>query len=173
MLSKVVSSITSIFSAKYYVSQQLAQMQAHNLNRERIIDKAGDGTATQKVIQDIFEKYDKAILADKYGWIKVLCKENKNGEEICELRLIKLDDEGRTLSSGRGKINPCDGQIHKGIFPPSDSIEAALEKCKSNIAQQRDYKDLVQEYSSFAKTYLSNIEYWILTLEALEQDMAL
>ena len=163
MLSKVVSSITSIFSAKYYVSQQLAQMQAHNLNRKRIIDKAGDGTATQRVIQDIFEKYDEAILADQYGWIK-----NRN-----KLHLIKLDDEGRTLSSGRGKINPCDGQIHKGIFPPSDSIEAALEECKSNIAQQHDYKDLVQEYSSFAKTYLSNIEYWILTLEALEQDMAL
>ena len=171
MLSKVVSSITSIFSAKYYVSQQLAQMQAHNLNRERIIQKARG--ATKKVIQDIFEKYDKAILADQYGWIKVLCKENENGKEICELRLIKLDDEGKTLSSGRGKINPCDGQIHKGIFPPSDSIEAALEKCKSSVAQQRSYRELIQEYSSFAKTYLSNLEYWILTLEALEQDMAL
>lgn len=161
MLSKVVSSITSIFSAKYYVSQQLAQMQAHNLNRKRIIDKA-EG-ATKRVIQDIFEKYDKAILADQYGWIK---KRNK-------LHLIKLDDKGRTLSSGRGKINPCKGQIHKGIFPPSDSIEAALTECESNIAQQRNYTDLVQEYSSFAKTYLSNLEYWILTLEALEQDMAL
>ena len=147
-------------------------MQAHNLNRKRIIDKAGDGTATQRVIEDIFEKYDKAILADQYGWIKV-CKKNKNGKEICELHLIKLDDKGKTLSSGRGKINPCDGQIHKGIFPPSDSIEAALEKCKSSVAQQRSYNELIQEYSSFAKTYVSNLEYWILTLEALEQDMAL
>ena len=161
MLSKVVSSITSIFSAKYYVSQQLAQMQAHNLNRERIIQKARG--ATKKVIQDIFKKYDKAILADQYGWIK-----KSNG-----LHLIKLYDKGRTLSPGGGKINPCDGQIHKGIFPPSDSIEAALEKCKSSVAQQRSYRELIQEYSSFAKTYVSNLEYWILTLEALEQDMAL
>ena len=174
MLSKVVSSITSIFSAKYYVSQQLAQMQAHNLNRERIIDKAGDGTATQKVIQDIFEKYDKAILADKYGWIKVLCKENENGKEICELRLIELDDEGKTLSSSIGKIIPCKGEFHRGIFPPSDGIEAALEKCKSKVKiDQLTYKKIWYEYSSFAKTYVSNLEYWILTLEALEQDMAL
>lgn len=171
MLSKVVSSITSIFSAKYYVSQQLAQMQAHNLNRKRIIDKAGDGTATQRVIQDIFKKYDKAILADQYGWIKE--KVIKEKKVTYKLHLIKLDDEGKTLSSGSGKINPCDGQIHKGIFPPSDSIEAALEECKSNIAQQRSYRELIQEYSSFAKTYVSNLEYWILTLEALEQDMAL
>lgn len=161
MLSKVVSSITSIFSAKYYVSQQLAQMQAHNLNRKRIIQKAKG--ATKRVIKDIFEKYDKAILADQYGWIK---KRNK-------LHLIELDDKGKTLSSGGGKIIPCKGEFHRGIFPPSDGIEAALEECTSNIAQQRSYRELIQEYSSFAKTYVSNLEYWILTLEALEQDMAL
>ncbi len=164
MLSKVVSSITSIFSAKYYVSQQLAQMQAHNLNRKRIIDKAGDGTATQRVIQDIFEKYDKAILADQYGWIK---KRNK-------LHLIELDDKGKTLSSGGGKIIPCKGEFHRGIFPPSDGIEAALEECTSNVkVYQLTYEALGKKYETFARTYVSNIEYWILTLEALEQDMAL
>lgn len=162
MLSKVVSSITSIFSAKYYVSQQLAQMQAHNLNRKLIIEKA-EG-ATKRVIQDIFEKYDKAILADQYGWIK---KRNK-------LHLIELDDEGKTLSPGGGKINPCEGEFHRGIFPPSDGIEAALEECKSKVKiYQLTYEALGKKYETFARTYVSNIEYWILTLEALEQDMAL
>lgn len=162
MLSKVVSSIGSILSAKYYVSQQLAQMQAHNLNRKRIIQKARG--ATKKVIQDIFKKYDKAILADQYGWVK---KSN-------ELHLIKLYDKGRTLSSGGGKITPCEGEFHRGIFPPSDGIEAALEECKSKVKiDQLTYEGIWYEYSSFAKTYVSNLEYWILTLEALEQDMAL
>lgn len=139
-------------------------MQAHNLNRERIIDKAGDGTATQRVIQDIFKKYDKAILADKYGWVK---KSN-------ELHLIKLYDKGRTLSSGGGKITPCEGEFHRGIFPPSDGIEAALEECKSKVKiDQLTYESLGKKYETFARTYVSNIEYWILTLEALEQDMAL
>lgn len=158
-VGSLVSYVKNAMGTKYYVSQQLAQMQAHSLNRQRIIDKASG--PSKKVILDIFQRYDKAIRADEYAWIK------KNG-----LTLIRLQD-GKTRSKGGGLITPCDENIHRGIFPPIDGIEATLVECKSNISNQVGIQDWAIQFSSFLKSYVSNLEYWVLTLEALEQDLAL
>jgi hypothetical protein len=158
--SSTLSSVRNAMAAKYYVSQQLSQMQAHNLNRGTIIEKAN--TVSKKVIRNIFELYDEAIQSDKYAWIK---QEN-------QLVLITLTD-GKTRSRGGGKITACDENFHRGIFPPMDGIEATLEDCKTNIGEELGYKDWATQFSSFIASYVSNLEYWILTLEALEQDMAL
>lgn len=158
--SSTLSSVRNAMAAKYYVSQQLSQMQAHNLNREIIIDKANP--ASKKVIEDIFNRYDKAIQSNNYAWVK-----QKN-----ELILIKLNDD-KTRSSGGGMVTPCDENFHRGIFPPMDGIEATLDECKTKLGTELSYKDWAIQFSAFIASYLSNLEYWILTLEALEQDMAL
>ncbi len=160
-LSKAISGISSIISAKYYVTQQLAQMQAHNMNRESIIEKARGPTKT--VIEKIFKEYDTAILANQYAWVK---HENK-------LYIVKLKD-GKTFSVAGGQIIPCGNNVHYGIFPPTAAISAALEECKSRLDFDKEYyTGLTEEVKQWAKTYNSNIEYWILTLEALLQDMAI
>lgn len=158
--SSTLSSVRNAMAAKYYVSQQLSQMQAHNLNREIIIDKANE--VSKKVIKDIFNRYDKAIQSNNYAWVR----QNNN------LVLIKLQGD-KTRTSGGGMATPCKENFHRGIFPPMDGIEATLEDCKTNLGKEIYYKDWAIQFSAFIASYLSNLEYWILTLEALEQDMAL
>jgi hypothetical protein len=158
--SSTISSVRNAMAAKYYVSQQLSQMQAHNLNRGAIIDKASD--LSKKVIVNIFERYDEAIQSKDYAWIK------KNNELV----LIKLTD-GLTRSSGGGMVTACSENFHRGIFPPMDGIEATLEECTTKLGKELSYNDWLKQYGAFIASYVSNLEYWILTLEALEQDMAL
>ena len=158
--SSTLSSVRNAMAAKYYVSQQLSQMQAHNLNRKTIIEKANP--MSKKVIKDIFNRYDKAIQSNNYAWIK-----QKN-----ELVLIKLKG-GKALSSGGGMVNPCNENFHRGIFPPMDGIEATLDECTTELGDELDYNDWLTQYRAFITSYVSNLEYWVLTLEALEQDMAL
>ena len=158
--SSTLSSVRNAMAAKYYVSQQLSQMQAHNLNRKTIIDKANP--MSKKVIEDIFKRYDEAIQSKDYAWIK-----QKN-----QLVLIKLKD-GKALSSGGGMVNPCNENFHRGIFPPMDGIEATLDDCTTELGVELDYNDWLTQYRAFITSYVSNLEYWVLTLEALEQDMAL
>ena len=158
--SSTLSSVRNAMAAKYYVSQQLSQMQAHNLNRKTIIGKANP--VSKKVIEDIFKRYDEAIQSTDYAWIK-----QKN-----ELVLIKLKD-GLTRSGGGGMVKPCDENFHRGIFPPMDGIEATLDECKTQLGDELDYNDWLTQYRAFITSYVSNLEYWVLTLEALEQDMAL
>ena len=158
--SSTLSSVRNAMAAKYYVSQQLSQMQAHNLNRKTIIDRANP--ASKKVIINIFNRYDEAIQSNDYAWIK----KNK------ELVLIKLKDD-KTRTSGGGMATPCKENFHRGIFPPMDGIEATLDECTTELGNELDYKDWAIQFSAFIASYVSNLEYWILTLEALEQDMAL
>ena len=77
-VTNILSGIGQVFSAKYYVTQQLAQMQAHNLNRKKILEKANG--SSKKVIKEIFEKYDELIDAKnlkkgtvtRHGYIKTM-----------------------------------------------------------------------------------------------------
>ena len=158
--TSTLSSVRNAMAAKYYVSQQLSQMQAHNLNRKTIIDKASD--LSKKVIKNIFNRYDKAIQSNNYAWIK-----QKN-----QLVLIKLTND-KTRTSGGGMATPCKENFHRGIFPPMDGIEAILDDCTTELGEEIGYNDWLKQFGAFITSYVSNLEYWILTLEALEQDMAL
>ena len=67
-----LSKLTFFTGAKYYVSQQLAQMQMHYYNKDRIM-KAAKATGDKrlpKVVDNIFKSYKKDIQYDKYCWIK-------------------------------------------------------------------------------------------------------
>lgn len=66
--SGYIAKALSILNVKYYVSQQLAQMQAHRLNKDSIISAAKRG-GMGKVVAQIFKDYDRDIKADKWCWV--------------------------------------------------------------------------------------------------------
>lgn len=160
LVTNLVSGIGQIFGAKYYVTQQLAQMQAHNLNRDNIKAKARGRSVL--VIEKIFAEYDELIQADKWAWVK------KKGEVYA----VKI--EYKKLTDARGKKRICSEGMHYGVFPPTPAVEAWLTECEYEIDLNNDYLDaLKDEMTNFAKVYASNLEYLVLTLEALLQDMAI
>lgn len=159
-VTKVISGVGQIFSAKYYVTQQLAQMQAHNLNRKKIIKKATG--PSKKVIEEIFEKYDELIDAKSWAWIR-------QGDTTYP---VKLED-GKFMDAF-GKNQVCSKGMHYGIFPPTPAVIASLKDCQYNLDfKENYYEGLMEEVTGFAEAYASNIEYFVLTLEALLQDMAI
>lgn len=161
LVTNIVSGIGQVFSAKYYVTQQLAQMQAHNLNREKIKWKA-KGRRSLPVIEKIFTRYDKLIKADEWAWIK---KEGK-------IHAVKI--KNKTVKDAKGEYHRCSKGMHYGVFPPTPTMEASLTECKWEIDLDKDYMDRLKvEMANFVETYTSNLEYWVLTLEALLQDMAI
>ncbi len=152
MLSSAVDSVKTIFAGKYYVEQQLAKMQVHRLNKKQLIEKATK-KRSEKLITSIFDEYDKLIQAEKWRWIK---KGNK-------LHCYRKEDV---------KDKTCNSSFHDGIFPPLGAIAATMDSCKDvlphNEVNVDDVKDTLQAWGT---TY-TNLEYWVLQLEALEQDMA-
>jgi hypothetical protein len=160
VVTKVMAGMGQIFSAKYYVTQQLAQMQAHNLNRKKILKKATGWP--EKVINEIFKKYDELIDVKNWGWIR-------NGDKAYAVRLkdgVFLDkfDEEQLCSNG----------MHLGIFPPTPAVIVSLPDCDYNLDfEENYYEGLKEEVTGFAELYASDIEYYVLTLEALLQDMAI
>lgn len=169
--------------AKYYVEQQLAKMQVHYKNRNMIKIGLGRHTIYKKALTDmlnkIFKEYETLIEADKYGWVKV------EGKMYCipitkKNNLIVLNIEG--AHTGR-KSALVEGQnIFLGIFPPLAGLEVVLKPYKNNKYNRQLIKN--QRYASIitnavdritktAKSYMSNLEYWVLQIEALEQDLSI
>tara|TARA_B000000441_G_scaffold77205_1_gene52401 strand:- start:55 stop:573 length:519 start_codon:yes stop_codon:yes gene_type:complete len=162
LVTNIASGIGQVFSAKYYVTQQLAQMQAHNINRDNIVAKAGG--PSKKVIKEIFKQYDKLIQAQKWAWVK------KKGE------VYAVQTQNKAVKDINGKYHNCKMRMHYGVFPPTPTIEASLTECeeKWEIDVDEDYLPAVKkEMAGFVNAYASNLEYWVLTLEALLQDMAI
>lgn len=160
VVTKVMAGMGQIFSAKYYVTQQLAQMQAHNLNRKNILNKATG--KSKHVIKEIFEKYDNLIDVKNWGWVR---KENK-------AYAVQLTD-GAFLDNEKKK-RECSNGMHFGIFPPTAAVIASLTDCQYNLDfEENYYEGLKKQVTSFAEAYASDIEYYVLTLEALLQDMAI
>ena len=159
-VANILSGLGQVFSAKYYVTQQLAQMQAHNLNRKKILEKANG--SSKKVIKEIFEKYDDLIKAKKWGWIR-------KGDKAYAVKIwngVFLD------KSHRQQV--CSDGMHLGIFPPTPAVIVSLKDCKYGLDfEENYYEGLQEELTGFAKLYASDIEYYVLTLEALLQDMAI
>ena len=155
MLSSAVDSVKTIFTGKYYVEQQLAKMQVHRLNKKQLIEKATK-TRSEKLIKSIFDEYDKEIQAKKWRWIK---KKNK-------LHCYRKTNDK----------NVCGESFHDGIFPPIAAIAATMQSCNDVIRyQEANVKDLMKDLTATLQawgTTYTNLEYWVLQLEALEQDMA-
>lgn len=160
LVTKIASGIGQVFSAKYYVTQQLAQMQAHNINRDKIKRKAKGRSLP--VIEKIFKRYNELIKANEWAWIK------KGGE----IHAVKIKD--KNVKDAKGKYHKCKKGMHYGVFPPTSTMEASLTECKWEIDLDRDYLPaLKKEMAAFVEAYASDLEYWVLTLEALLQDMAI
>ena len=160
-VTNILSGIGQVFSAKYYVTQQLAQMQAHNLNRKKILEKAKG--SSKKVIKEIFEKYDELIKAKNWGWIR-------KGDKAYAVKL----HSGVFFEKSSYKAQVCSDGMHLGIFPPTPAVIVSLPDCQYDLDfEENYYEGLREEVTGFAEAYASNIEYYVLTLEALLQDMAI
>ncbi len=166
LVTNIASGIGQVFSAKYYVTQQLAQMQAHNLNRDKIIDKASK--PSKQVIKTIFREYDIFIKANEWAWVK------KKGE-VYAIKITKRDHKkGRWYKDVNNVYRMCSKGMHYGVFPPTPAVEASLGKCEKVPDEEEAYMEsLKEEMKKFVEGYASNLEYWVLTLEALLQDMAI
>lgn len=160
-LTKAVSAFSTLFGADYYVTKQLAQIQAHYVNKDDIIKNAKD--TSKKVIKTIFENYEKAIDVNNWCWVK---KKNK-------LYAIPMKDGKMTNKD----VKICESQRFNGIFPPIAGIKDAMEECSNDKLNLND-KSLIPatlraKITEWPKIYNSDLEYWILQLEAFEQDLTL
>lgn len=137
----------------YYINQQVMQMQAHYLNKKNLI-RAAEGR-TKDVITAIFINYETTIGADKCCWIKT--KDN--------LFLVKMEN-GKVKVNNKWEKPGC--YVHRGFFPPSMPIYATMNVCKKKIDTNNvsvlQNKSLVDAWNA--------MEFLVLQLEALEQDMA-
>ncbi len=147
-----LSKLTFFTGAKYYVSQQLAQMQVHHYNKFTICQAARNSKQDrfENLVQQIFEDYERDIKYKEYCWITngTDWKCIKNGDGICKT------------------------QKFGGIFPPIASLEHMVEKCDAWSDEKWESK-WVAVVNGYKDGYLSDLEYYVLQLEALEQDMTL
>lgn len=138
---------------KFYINQQVMQMQAHYLNKNRLINSAKG--KTKEVLTAIFIKYEATIGADNCCWIKT--KDN--------LFLVKME-KGKVMVNNKWEAPGC--YVHRGFFPPSMPIYATMQRCTKNIDTNNvsvlQNKSLVDAWN--------DMEFLVLQLEALEQDMA-
>ena len=152
-----LSKLSFFTGAKYYVSQQLAQMQMHHYNKVRIRKAAVKTLDTRlpKLVDKIFEAYEKDIKYDKWCWIKY-----KDGEEIKWMCVAKKNDICKTQKFG-------------GIFPPVATLEHTVEVCKNPPKDTNWLSNWKDIFKGYGEGYFSDLEYNVLQLEALEQDLAL
>ena len=147
-----LSKLSFFAGAKYYVSQQLAQMQVHHYNKF-IIEKAAKDSRQERfrnLVNQIFKDYERDIKFTEWCWIT-------NGKKW---KCVK-NNEGI-----------CPTQKFGGVFPPIASLEHMVKPCDkwSNDKWEESWLAVVNGYKD---GYLSDLEYYVLQLEALEQDMAL
>lgn len=156
-----VEYVKAFFSGKYYVEQQLAKMQVHRLNKDKLIEKASG--RSKLIVQSICDEYDKLIQAEKWRWIK-------RGNKLECLR----HENGNVIGKGK-KYGICKdkNKHHDGIFPPLGAIAETMEECNSNVeGDNATVGDVTDTLKAWTNTYFSYLEYWVLQLEALELDMA-
>lgn len=137
----------------FYVNQQVMQMQAHYLNKDALI-RAAKGR-TQQVIEKIFEQYENTIRAKTCCWVKT-----------DKLYLVQM--KSATVKVGTEWETPgC--YVHRGFFPPSMPIYESMEKCAKLIDTTNSVS--VTENATLVSAW-NQMEFLVLQLEALEQDMA-
>ena len=185
--------------AKYYVEQQLAKMQVHYMNRSIInlglSRQSFYKQGLKEMLNKIFKEYETLIQADKYGWVKVegkmycvpiIVKNIKNTKNKSIVLNIEGAYTGRKSAFVEGK------DIFLGIFPPLAGLEVVLkpyvnennkkklsaskkENCR--LIKEQNYASIitkaVERITKTAETYMSNLEYWVLQIEALEQDLSI
>jgi hypothetical protein len=148
-----LSYVQPITGAKYYVSQQLAQMQAHRFNKFNILKACrGDPRLTQLVTQ-IFEDYERDIEFTQWKWVKL-----RTGKWAC-------------IPAARAQRLRAN-QKFGGIFPPIASLESTVEACDIDIEEDSWLTQWKNVFRGFARGYFSNLENYVLQLEAVEQDMS-
>lgn len=148
--------IQPIIGANYYVSQQLAQMQAHRFNRHLIIKACKKDPRLQKLIIRIFKDYEKDIEFDIWCWIKHSTGGKTQWACVEKRRYPQL------------RAN----QRFGGIFPPIACLESTIEDSGLQINESTWLNAWKNKIKGIATGYFSNLEYYVLQLEALEQDMS-
>ena len=134
-----LSYIQPITGAKYYVSQQLAQMQAHRFNKFNILKACrGDPRLTQLVTQ-IFEDYERDIEFTQWKWVKL-----RTGKWAC-------------IPAARAQLLRAN-QKFGGIFPPIASLESTVEACDIDIEEDSWLTQWKNVFRGFARGYFSNLE---------------
>lgn len=160
-ISTVLSSVGELFSGKYYVTQQLVQMQAHRINKDQLIARATG--KTKEILETIFEEYDKQIEADEWSWVK---RDNK-------LYCLEMES-GYFQDKDLAFITVCPDMRHDGIFPPLAAIADTMKECDAEVVfDNNNLRQMYSKMKNWATAYMSNLEFWVLQLEALEQDMAI
>jgi hypothetical protein len=140
-------------SQNYYVNQQVMQMQAHYLNKKALIRTAKG--RTQQVVQEIFDQYERTIRANACCWVKT-----------DKLHLVKM--RGDRIKTNNGWSKPtC--YVHRGFFPPSMPIYESMSTCKKQIDTTNGVS--FTENATLVSAW-NQMEFLVLQLEALEQDMA-
>lgn len=157
-VGKILGGITSIFGAKYYVSKQLAQMQSHRVNKDALLEKVHG--KSKIIMTEIFNQYDEQIEASKWCWIK---KGDKI--QVVPMKNGKLTNKNVTI---------CSSQRHDGIFPPIAAIATSMKECPTKIdVNNNTFNEVTEKMKNWVNAYGSNLEYWVLQLEALEQDISI
>lgn len=151
-----LSYIKPVAGAKYYVSQQLAQMQIHRFNKHMIIKACRKDPKLQKLIKQIFEDYEKDIEFDSWCWVK-----HSTGGKTAWACIPKNKYPGLRKNQRFG-----------GIFPPIASLESTIEDCGITLTESTWLNEWKNAVKGYAAGYFSNLEYYVLQLEALEQDMS-
>jgi len=148
-----LSQLTFFTGAKYYVSQQLAQMQVHHYNKFNVCQAAKNTKQDRfkKLVQQIFEDYERDIKYKEYCWIT-------NG------------DDWKCIENTK---DICAIQKFGGIFPPIASLEHMVKPCDAWSNKEWEKSEWAAVVNGYKDGYLSDLEYYVLQLEALEQDMAL
>ena len=136
-----------------YVNRQVMQMQAHYLNKEYLIRSAKG--RTKMVVEKIFNQYEETIRAKTCCWVRT-----------DKLYIVKMI--GGTVKTNDGWSKPkC--YVHRGFFPPSVPIYESMEICKLQIDTTNGVG--VEENTTLVSAW-NRMEFLVLQLEALEQDMA-
>ena len=146
-----LSKLTIFSGAKYYVSQQLAQMQVHHYNKYHIEQAAKQNPRFKKLVAQIFEDYERDVKFKKWCWIT-------NGTAwMC-------------IGNNEGT---CSQQKFGGIFPPIASLAHMVNPCDKWTEDKTWETPWLALINGYGKSYFSDLEYYVLQLEALEQDLAL
>lgn len=148
--------VAKVLGVKYYVSQQISQMQAHYLNKDRIVLAASRfDNKTRALVINIFKDYERDILSNDWCWIKTAegmhCVQKKD-------------------------YDVCEKERFDGIFPPIASIEHTIKKCSKRIDTKwkTTWENKVNIWAKgYGKGFVSNLEFYVLQLEALEKDITL
>jgi hypothetical protein len=197
IISPVIGPVSFVTSVKYYIEQQLSKMQIHYYNKDLIMTrlKVLDdrySMETLKIIGKTMKNYRILIRADEYAWIKLYNKK-KWSLHLIQIKRFKKENQEPLIKAGL---------LFEGIFPPlhdrllkpftnaninkynenkgnqneNEKIKLKnIKKINDNILSSKKVKlsESADVIKTFGKSYLSYLEYWVLQIEALEQDLSI